>query len=166
MRAFGAQRGVVDGIATVTMRGGLYSLRWMPARRRSSRSGMTIIEVLFAVVIMSGVMLALSRFGIQFSQASRDSAYLTMASDLATSRLEAIRAHGTYSTIVSTFNGDSENSADAGANPSMVGYDDYTRTTAASATLTDSTDYVTVTVTVTSPHLTLPVSKTVVIGFF
>lgn len=136
----------------------------MSQTRRAPRAGMTIIEVLFAIVIMSGVMLSLSRFGQGFARAQRDSAYLTVASDLATARLEAIRAHASYGSIVSTFNGDSENSADAGANPSMSGYDGYTRTTAVVATLTDSTDYVTVTVTVSSPNLSSPVSKTVIIA--
>ncbi len=127
---------------------------------------MTIIEVLFAVVIMSGVMLALSRFGQGFARASRNSAYLTVASDLATSRLEAVRAHGNYGTIVSTFNAKTETSSDSTANPSMSGYDGYTRTTAAVATVTDSTDYITVTVTVSSPSLAAPVSKTVVIAAY
>lgn len=127
---------------------------------------MTIIEVLFAVVIMSGVMLALSRFGQGFAKASRNSAFLTVASDLATSRLEAVRAHGKYATIVSTFNNVTETSATATANPSMVGYEGYTRATSAVETLTDSTEYVTVTVTVTSANLSSPVSKTVVIAAY
>ena len=66
---------------------------------------MTIIEVLFAVVILSGVMLALSRFGQGFARANRNAAYLTTASDLATARLEAARAHGNYATLVSSFDG-------------------------------------------------------------
>ncbi len=127
---------------------------------------MTIIEVLFAVVILSGVMLALSRFGQGFARANRNAAYLTIASDLATARLEAARAHGNYATLVSTFNGVTETSATANANPSMSGYAGYTRSTAATATLTDSTEYVTVTVRVTSANLTSPVTKTVVIGVF
>lgn len=125
---------------------------------------MTIIEVLFAIVILSGVMLALSRFGQGFARASRNSAYLTIASDLAAGRLEAARAHTPYATLVSTFNGTTETSATAGANPSMAGFVGYTRATKAVLTLTDSTEYVTVTVTVTSPDLTTPVSKTVVIA--
>lgn len=127
---------------------------------------MTLIEVMFALVIMSGVMLSLSRFGQGFARANRTSAFLAIASDLATARLEAVRAHGTYATLVSTFHGDTETSADSTANPSMVGYDGYTRTTAVVATVTDSTDFVTVTVTVNSANLTSPMSKTVIIGAF
>ena len=136
----------------------------MPQTRSALRPGMTLIEVLFAIVIMSGVMLSLSRFGQGFARAQRNSAYLTVASDLATARLEAVRTHAVYGTIVSTFNGKSETSADTTANPSLAGYSGYTRTTAAVLTSTDSTHYVTVTVTVSSANLTSPVSKTVIIA--
>lgn len=126
---------------------------------------MTIIEVLFAVVILSGVMLALARFGQGFTRATRNAAYLTVASDLAAARLEAIKTHGVYATLVG-FHGSSETSASNDANPSMSGYDGYTRSTAAVRTVTDSTDYVTVTVTVTADVLTVPMKKTVVIARF
>lgn len=125
---------------------------------------MTIIEVLFAIVILSGVMLSLSRFGQGFARASRNSAYLTIASDLAAGRLEAARAHASYATLVSTFHNTTETAATQTANPSMVGYAGYTRTTKAVSTVTDSTEFVTVTVTVTTPNLSTPVSKTVVIA--
>jgi len=127
---------------------------------------MTIIEVMFAIVILSGVMLSLSRFGQSFTRAARDAANLTIASDLATARLEATRAHATFGTIVSTFDGQVETSASAGANPPMTGFDGYTRTTLAARTTSDTTDFVTVTVTVTSPVLSKPLAKTTVIGAF
>lgn len=125
---------------------------------------MTIIEVLFAIVILSGVMLSLSRFGQGFARASRNSAYLTIASDLAAGRLEAARAHEPYTTLVGTFHNTTETAATRSANPSMAGYAGYTRSTKAVSTVTDSTEYVTVTVTVTTPNLSTPVSKTVVIA--
>lgn len=127
---------------------------------------MTIIEVLFAVMILSGVMLSLSRFGQGFARASRKAANLTVASDLAAARLEAVKGHGTYATLVSTFHGTTETSATAGANPSMDGYEGYSRSTQAVRTLTDTTDFVTVTVTVVAPAgmLDSPMRKTVVIG--
>lgn len=127
---------------------------------------MTIIEVMFAIVILSGVMLELSRFGQGFTKATRNAANLTLASDLAAARVEAIRGHGAYATIVSVFDGTSETSADVDANPSMSGYDGYTRATQAVHTLNDSLDYVTVTVTVTASVLTAPMTKSVVIAAF
>lgn len=126
---------------------------------------MTIIEVMFAIVILSGVMLQLSRFGQGFTKAARNSANLAVASDLAAARVEAIRSHGTYSTIKSTFDGE-ETSETVGANPSMSGYDGYTRTTKAVFTQNDTLDFVTVTVTVTASVLTSPLTKSVVIGTF
>jgi type II secretory pathway pseudopilin PulG len=126
---------------------------------------MTIIEVLFAIVILSGVMLSLSRFGQSFTKAARNAANLAIASDLAMSRLEVVRGHADYGTIVSTFGGASETSAGA-ANPSMTGYDGYTRATVALRTQTDTTDFVTVTVTVSAAVLTSPIAKTLVIASF
>ena len=87
-------------------RWGLFnSLSVMPSRVRALRRGMTIIEVMFAIVILSGVMLAMSRFGQAFTRATRNAANLAMASDLAAARIEVIRAHGTYATIATTFDG-------------------------------------------------------------
>lgn len=136
--------------------------RQTPLRRRA---GMTIIEVLFAIVILSGVMLSLARFGQSFTRAARNAANLAIASDLATARLEVVRGHTVYGTIVSTFGGASETSAGS-ANPSMTGFDGYTRATGATRTQTDSTDYVTVTVTVTAAVLSAPIAKTLVIASF
>jgi prepilin-type N-terminal cleavage/methylation domain-containing protein len=138
----------------------------MPIPRPRPRAGMTIIEVLFAIVILSGVMLSLSRFGQSFTRAARNAAHLTVASDLAAARLEAVRGHATYATIVSTFHNTTETSATSGANPSMAGYPGYTRVTLAAQSVTDSTDFVTVTVTVTAAVLSKPLAKTAVIAAF
>lgn len=123
---------------------------------------MTLIEVMFAVVILSGVMLALTRFGQAFAQATRDAAALGIASDLATARLEAIRAYPVYDSL-STF---VETETDTTSYPSMAGFDGYTRATAVATRQTTVsgrliTEYKTVTVTVTSPTLSAPVSKSV-----
>ncbi len=126
---------------------------------------MTIIEVMFAIVILSGVMLAMSRFGQAFTRATRDAANLAVASDLATARLQLVLGHGTYSTIVSTYHSTTETSAGA-SDPSMAGHDGYTRTTAASRTQNDSTDYITVTVTVNADVLKRPIAKTALIAAF
>ncbi len=127
---------------------------------------MTIIEVMFAIVILAGVMLAMSRFGQAFTRAARDAANLAVASDLATARLEAIRGHTSYATIVSTYNGTAETSATSGANPPMTGHTGYTRTTSATHTVTDTTDFVTVTVQVNAAVLSKPLRKTAVIAAF
>ena len=126
---------------------------------------MTIIEVMFAIVILSGVMLAMSRFGQAFTRATRDAANLAVASDLATARLQLVLGHGTYATIVSTYNSTTETSSGA-SNPSMAGHAGYTRTTAATRTQNDSTDYTTVTVTVNAAVLKRPIAESALIAAF
>lgn len=127
---------------------------------------MTIIEVLFAIVILSGVMLSLSRFGQSFSRASRDAASLATASDLATARLEAIRQHPSYGELIDAFNADVETEAYAWSNPSMDGFPGFSRYTNMVRTVSDTSDYMTVTVTVTADVLNRPLEKTLVIGAF
>lgn len=155
----------MEGVALARPLGSNSFPRMRPNFRAAPR-GMTIIEVMFAIVILSGVMLQLSRFGQGFTKASRNAANLAVASDLAAARVEAVRAHGTYTTIVSTFDATEETSETLGANPSMSGYDGYTRTTKAVFTQNDTLDFVTVTVTVTASVLTSPLTKSVVIGAF
>lgn len=134
--------------------------------RLTRRRGMTIIEVMFAVVILSGVMLALSRFGQAFSRANRDAATLMTASDLATARADLVRGFGNYAGLAAAFDGEVETSATVTANPSMAGYDGFTRTTQVLRFASDTADVTSVTVTVTSALLSTPVRKTVVIAAF
>lgn len=136
------------------------------AVRPAVRRGMTIIEVLFAIVILSGVMLSLARFGQSFTRASRDAAHLAVASDLAAARLEAIRGHPVFATIRSTYDGDVETAASADAEPSMAGYDGYRRTTAIAVDSTATRHLLRVTVTVTAPMLSRPVTKTLHLAAF
>lgn len=138
----------------------------MRALRSAARPGMTIIEVLFAIVILSGVMLSLSRFGQSFTRASRDAAHLAVASDLAAARLEAIRGHPVFATIRSTYDGDVETAATSDAVPSMAGYAGYRRTTAIAADSSATMHVLRVTVTVTAPVLSRPVVKTLHIAAF
>lgn len=127
---------------------------------------MTIIEVLFAIVILSGVMLALSRFGNQFARASKNGAVIATASDLAAARLEVIRTHPDYTTLISTFHGKSETSASADARPSMQGFDGFTRETKVVDSGDNAAHFVTVTVTVDAEQLSRPVRQSVVIPVF
>lgn len=127
---------------------------------------MTIIEVMFAIVILSGVMLAMSRFGQGFTRAARNAANLAVASDLATARIEAIRGHTVYTTLLSTYDATVETAADTTANPAMTGHAGYTRTTRVVRTSNASTDYTIVTVTVTAAVLAKPVKKTTIIAAF
>ncbi len=135
-------------------------------RLSSRRRGMTLIEVLFAIVILSGVMLALSRFGNEFARAAKNGAYIATASDLAAARLEVVRSHTDYTTLISTFHGTTETSASADARPSMAGQDGFTRETKVVDSGDEAAHYVTVTVTVRSALLNRPISQSLDIAVF
>ena len=138
-----------------------------PAPSRS-RDGMTLIEVILAVVILSGAMLGLSRFGSQFQHQASNSANQTLASDLATQKLEEIKGYRVYSTLVATFNSVNETFATDST------YRGFTRSTAAVRTQVAAgasasppgNDYITVTVTVTGNALPAAIKKTTIIALF
>lgn len=136
-------------------------------RTPGRRSGMTLIEVIISVMILSGVLIGLSNFTRRFQHLTNNHDSLATASELAAARIEVVQTHRTYSTLVSTFNGTSETSATSSANPSMALYPGYTRTTSAVRTgPTTSADYVTVTVTVTQAATGTTVRKSLVIAAF
>ncbi len=127
---------------------------------------MTLIEVIIAVMILSGTLIGLSNFTRRFQHLTNNHDALAIASELATGRMEVLKLHRTYSTLVSAFDGTTETSSTA-ANPSMSQFPGYTRTTAAVRTGPSSTaDYVTVTVTVTNTATSTTVSKSLVIAAF
>jgi prepilin-type N-terminal cleavage/methylation domain-containing protein len=136
-------------------------------RRRAQRSGMTLIEVIIAVMILSGVLIGLSNFTRRFQHLSANQNALATASELATARLEYIAQHQPYSTLVSTFDGTTETSTTTSARPRMTGYAGYTRTTSAVRTGPSTTaDYVTVTVTVTNTATSTTIKKSLVISAY
>ncbi len=123
---------------------------------------MTLVEVILAIVILSGTMLGLGNFARKFQSANSGSTSKTLASDLAAQRVAEILAYRPYSSIVSTYHNTSE-SFTSGT------YKGFTRTTLAvrcSSCPTATNDYITVTVSVTGNDLTAAVSKTVVIAAF
>jgi Tfp pilus assembly protein PilV len=124
---------------------------------------MTLVEVILAVVILSGTMLGLADFARRFQSNNSTSSVRSLASDLATARIEEIRAWPVYGTLVSTFDGTIETF------PSTSVYTGFTRTTAAvrcTGCPTATHDYVTVTVTVTGNNLASTMKKTVYVAAF
>lgn len=135
-----------------------------------ARAGMTLIEVILAVVILSGAMLGLANFGRKFQHQTTDSSNQTLASDLATQQLEDIKGYRVYATLVATYNGMTETSFPA----DPAGYAGFTRTTQAVRTQVNTgatpaspgNDYITVTVTVTGRALPTPMKKSTIIAVF
>jgi Tfp pilus assembly protein PilV len=123
---------------------------------------MTLVEVILALVILSGTMLGLGNFARKFQSANSGSTSKTLASDLAAQRIEEIRSYNAFGSIVSTYNASSEVF-------STGVYSGLTRATSAvrcTSCPTPTNDYITVTVTVSGNDLTTPITKTVVIAAF
>lgn len=117
----------------------------------------------FTFFLKRGEKLDLNKLREQMTFAGYNHDALAIASELATARIEAVKRHRPYSTVVATFDGTSETSA----NPSMSSYPGYTRTTSAVRTGPSSTaDYVTVTVTVVHAATSTTVRKTLVLAAF
>jgi len=129
------------------------------AGRRTAEGGMTLIEVMMAMVILAIVLVGMGKFAFNFSRTERQAEARTIAVALADQRLSLIRATPNYSGMVANF---------AGTEATIAGFPGYSRTTAVTHTggprPTYTNDYMTVTVTVTSLALSAPVSETVVVA--
>jgi Tfp pilus assembly protein PilV len=124
---------------------------------------MTLIEVMIAIVIMSGAMLGLAKFGGQFEHTTATSADLSLASDLATLKIEQIKAYRVYTSIVATYNNITETFV---GDPVYSGFTRRTVATRCTGCPTTTNDYITVTVTATGRTLVSPIAKTTIIAVF
>ena len=120
--------------------------------------GMTLIEIMIALTILSVVVLGMGQFAFNFSRSERQSEARSIAVFLADQRLSEIRSSPNYSGIDSIY---------GVAELTISGFTGYARTTAIVHTggprpLTN--DYKTITVTVTAPTLASPVKKTIVVA--
>ena len=132
-------------------------------RRATARRGMTLVEVMIAIVIMSGAMIGLARFTGQFEHVTATSNDMSLASDLATARIEAVKAFRNYSTLVATYNNITQTYV---GDPVFNGFTVKTLATRCAGCPTSSNDYVTITVNVTGRSLTSTITKTTIIAVF
>jgi len=123
---------------------------------------MSLIEVLFAIVILLTVLLAMTQFGRQFVKAEGQARWVALASDLAAARLELIRAHDDYRTL-SRYAG-TETSASATAQPTMAHAPGFSRTTAVTRDASAAKDQTRVTVTVFGGGLAAPLVKSMLLA--
>ncbi|MDQ8165980.1 MAG: prepilin-type N-terminal cleavage/methylation domain-containing protein [Gemmatimonadota bacterium] len=135
------------------------AMRALPQLRRR---GMTLVEVILAIVILSGTMLGLGNFARKFQSSNSGSTSKALASDLAAQRIADVLAYRPYSSIVSTYNGTSE-SYTTGV---FAGLTRATSAVRCSGCPTATTDYITVTVSVSGNDLSTAVTKTVVVAAF
>lgn len=128
-----------------------------PAR---SRTGMTLIEVMIALVILTSVLLGMGIFMAKYGRAVGTSSARASARELVAERIEYVKGATQYATIETTY---------GGTEPSIPGYPGFTRRTLimrVGGGPADRYDHKVVTVVVDGPGLTQPAKKTSVISAF
>lgn len=130
-----------------------------PTRTRAlpnARRGFTLVEVVFAIAMLGGVLLGFAAFTRNFVRASNGASLRATASDLAVERIEAAKAATSYAAI----------DALAGTEAAIANAPRYARRTVVRQTRTAQVDYKTITVTVTHPAMAAAVNKTTAIAAF
>ena len=127
--------------------------------RLQARRGMTLVEVIVAVVIMSTVLLGMSVFVANFARTSNENRMRAKAGQLASQRVEEIKGAASYDSIEAKF---------AGTESAIAGYAGFTRSTVVKRVggAAQPSDYKVVTVVVTAPRLGAPLKKTTMISSF
>lgn len=127
---------------------------------KTVRKGMTLIEVMIAVTILSTAMLGIAGFMGKFAHIVAVSDVKNTANEIASQRLEEVKNAPRYSAIDTLY---------PGTTTMSTPYVGYTRTTIVSHTgggAPDLYDYKTVTVTVANSRLGVPIKRTTIIAAF
>ena len=124
-----------------------------------SRRGLTLIEIMIAMVILTVVLLGMGKFAVNFTRAVQGSEARTIAVNLVDQRLSEIRSSPNYTGLEVAYNA---------TEATISGFNGYSRTTTIVHTggvrPTYSDDFKTITVTVTPPGRDLPIKKTIVVA--
>jgi type II secretory pathway pseudopilin PulG len=139
---------------TATRRG---PARVGPCRTPMASTGFTLVEIMFAISIVTTAIIGLAAFVPRFINTASKGAIVSAASDLAVDQVETIKAFPTYATLETTFNG------------TLVGFPtcaSCSRTTTIVHDSSATANYKVVTVQITGPQLSTTVSKTTVIAAF
>ncbi|MDQ2667412.1 MAG: hypothetical protein M3Z05_15545 [Gemmatimonadota bacterium] len=123
------------------------------------RNGMSLVEVIVAMMLLVGVVLVLGAFSARFARAAGQAHLVVLANELAASRLDAVRQQPSYTALDSLAKTDSV-SAD------FSRYTVKTQLLRIGGAVTDSVDYKVVTVTVTHPAMKKIVTKTTAVAAF
>jgi len=124
-----------------------------------SRKGMTLVEVIVAMMLLVGVVLVLGGFSAKFAQASNQAHLVVLANEIAATRLDVVRQQPSYVALDTLAVTDSVK-ADASW------YRVQTQKTRIGGAVTDSVDYKLFTVTVTHPAMRKVVTKTTAVAAF
>jgi Tfp pilus assembly protein PilV len=123
------------------------------------RSGMSLVEVIVAMMLLVGVVLVLGGFSAQFVRATAQAHLVVLANELAASRLDAVRQQPTYAALDSLAKTDT-------VKADFSQYAVKTQLLRVGGKATDSVDYKLVTVTVTHPAMKKTVAKTTAVAAF
>ena len=123
------------------------------------RSGMSLVEVIVAMMLLVGVVLVLGGFSAQFARATAQTHLVVLANELAASRLDAVRQQPTYTALDSLVRTDT-------VKADFSQYAVRTQLLRVGGGVTDSVDYKLVTVTVTHPAMKSTVKKTTAVAAF
>lgn len=120
------------------------------------RRGLTLLEVVVALSILTVSLLGMSEYGRRYSRSNANASVMNQAIDLATGRIERVKAERNYTSMDTL-----------GVTETVIsGYPKFKRVTTIVQTATSAVDYKTVTVTVTHSALTISVKKTTAIARF
>lgn len=125
------------------------------------RRGFSLVEVIVALGILTMSLLGFALVAQRFLRSNADVGTRTLASDLATTRIEQIKGEHNYATLVTTYN----NQVETWTGNAL--YAGFTRTTYVTRNGPNATnDYVTVTVVVTGRALSPAIRRTTSIAAF
>lgn len=119
-------------------------------RRPSSTRGFTLIEVMIALVILSGVVLSIGHGTARYLSSITRSRIRIQAAAVADAHIATMRVHPDYTTLTATFN----------ATVAGLPFPTYSRVTLVVRTgAGTNADRTRIRVTVTGPHLATPVVR-------
>jgi prepilin-type N-terminal cleavage/methylation domain-containing protein len=124
------------------------------------RAGMTLMEVIVALIILGGVLLSLGKFSAGLARTSGTARMLATATQLVSDRIGTVKGAPRYSAIESLY---------VATETNVSGFKDFKRTTMVKrigGKASDSIDYKIITVEVSNPSLTKAVRKSTVIAPF
>lgn len=124
--------------------------------RRVARRGISLLEVMVALTILGTSLIGMAEYGRRFARTNANSSMLNNALDLASARVERVKAERNYTSMDTL----------ARTETSIGGYPNYKRVTAITQVLTSQYAYKTVTVTVSHPAMPGSVKKTTAIARF
>jgi Tfp pilus assembly protein PilV len=120
---------------------------------------MTLVEVIVAMLILTGVLLALGAFTVRFAQASGQARLIITANELAARRLDAVRTQPSYLAVAGLVGGRT-------VKADFTTFSESTKVVRIGGAATDSVDYMLVTVRLRHPAMRRVVSKTTAVAAF